>query len=97
MFTQPSYGFTPPPGTAATGSGATATLIAVGSYTHSAAAGSQVVPVTGMTATSKVFIQIAQNDATFVSGQVVAATNQFTVFANAAPTANATVNYQVYL
>jgi hypothetical protein len=71
-------------------------MIANASYVHSAAAGSQVVAVPGMTATSKVFLQIAGNDATFLSAQALSQTNQFTVFANTAPTVGTTVNYQVY-
>lgn len=96
MVDQYFLGLGAKPSAGASGSGATAIMIANSSYVHALASGSQVVAVPGMTATSKVFLQIAGNDATFLSAQVVAAANQFTTFANTSPTGNTTVNYQVY-
>jgi len=68
-------------------------IFAMGSYTHNAATGAQVVPVAGMLSTALIILTINQNDATMTAVTGVPAANQFTAFPTAAPTANCKVAY----
>ncbi len=66
-----------------------------GSVNFAAAATSLVVTNSLVTANSVVIVTIAANDTTFTSAQVVQAAGSFTIYANAAATAETRVNFLV--
>lgn len=66
-----------------------------GSVNFAAAATSLVVTNSLASANSIILVTIAANDATFTSAQVVAAAGSFTIYANAAATAETRVNFLV--
>lgn len=66
-----------------------------GSVNFAAAATSLVVTNSLVTATSTIMLSIGTNDATMTSAQAVAGTGSFTIYANAAATAETRVHFRV--
>lgn len=66
-----------------------------GQATVPASATSLVVAQASVTGASKIWVQVASNDATMTSAQVVAGTGDFEIFPDAAPTVDCLVNWLV--
>ena len=81
--------------TAAGTTGAQTISKTMGSVNFAAAATSLVVTNTLVTLSSVVICQVAKNDTTMKSVQVVQASGSFTIYANAAATAETRVNFMV--
>jgi hypothetical protein len=81
--------------TAAGTTGAQTINKASGSVNFAASAASLVVTNSMVTTSSVIICTIATNDATMTSVQVVAASGSFTIYPNAAPTAETRVNFLV--
>jgi hypothetical protein len=81
--------------TAAATTGAQEINKSSGSVNFAAGATSLVVTNSLVTTNSVIFVTVATNDATFKSAQAVAASGSFTIFADAAATAETRVNFIV--